>query len=118
MFQTIVFRTANITDAAVMAEVDRQLAELAARWPSMTRGRLAAKIDRVVAKHDPDAVRRVRERARDREVVFGDDDRGCTEICGRILSTDAAAVDQRLDALAKPAHSVAAVFWQPNSAPY
>lgn len=101
MFQTIVFRTANITDDAVMAEVDRQLAELAARWPSMTRGRLAAKIDGVVAKHDPDAVRRVRERARDREVVFGDDDRGCTEISGRILSTDAAAIDQRLDALAK-----------------
>lgn len=101
MFQTIVYRTALITDDATMAEVDRQLAERAARWPSMTRGRLASEIDRIVAKHDGEAVRRVRERARDREVVFGDDDRGCTEISGRVLSTDADAMDQRLDALAK-----------------
>ena len=67
----------------------------------MTRGRLAAEIDRVVAKHDPDAVRRVRERAADREIVFGDDDRGCTEVLGRVFSSDAEAVDRRLDAMAK-----------------
>ena len=101
MFQTIVFRTANITDDAVMAEVDRVLAERAARWPSMTRGRLASEIDRIVAKHDPDAVRRVRERAQGREVTFGDDMNGCTELVGRLFSTDARALDQRLDALAK-----------------
>jgi hypothetical protein len=101
MFQAIVFRTANITDEAVMAEVDRRLAERAARWPSMTRGRLACEIDRVVAELDPDAVRRARERARGREVVFGDDMNGCNEFSGRLLSTDAQAVDQRLDAMAR-----------------
>jgi hypothetical protein len=101
MFQTIVYRTALITDDSVMAEVDRRLADRVARWPSMTRGRLAAEIDRIVARHDDDAVRRVRERVRDREVVFGDDDRGCAEISGRIYSTDAEAMDQRLDAMAK-----------------
>ncbi len=101
MFQTIVYRTSLIDDDAVMVEVDRRLAERAARWPSMTRGRLASEVDRVVAKHDPDAVQRVRERARDREVVFGDAENGCTELMGRLFATDAQALDQRLDVLAK-----------------
>ncbi|TGD85593.1 HNH endonuclease [Mycolicibacterium sp. CH28] len=100
MFQTIVYRTGLIDDDAVMAEVDRRLAERAVRWPSMTRGRLASEVDRVVAKHDPDAVQRVRERARDREVVFGDAENGCTELMGRLFATDAQALDQRLDVLA------------------
>ncbi|AQT78973.1 hypothetical protein B1R94_06370 [Mycolicibacterium litorale] len=101
MFRTIVYRTSLISDAAAMADVDRQVAEKAARWPSMTRGRLASEIDRIVAKCDPDAVQRVRERARGREVVFGDPENGCTELMGRLFSTDAEALDRRLDVLAR-----------------
>lgn len=101
MYQTVVFRTGLITDKAVLAEVDRRLAERAGRWPSMTRGRLAAEIDRIVITHDPDAVRRRRTRAKDREVIVGDDMDGCTEIIARLFSTDAQAFNQRLDALAK-----------------
>jgi hypothetical protein len=101
MFQTVVFRTGLITDDAVLAEVDRTLAARAARWPSMTDGKLASEIDRIVIKHDPDAVRRRRSRAADREVIVGDDMDGCTEVVARLFSTDAQAFDQRLDALAK-----------------
>ncbi|KAA0110145.1 HNH endonuclease signature motif containing protein [Mycolicibacterium sp. P1-5] len=101
MFQTVVYRTALITDDCVLAEVDRLLAQRAERWPSMTRGRLASEIDRIVSKHDPDAVRRVREKVRDREVVFGDEDNGCVEVIARLASTDAHAFERRLDALAK-----------------
>jgi hypothetical protein len=101
MFQTIVYRTGLINDEAVLAEVDRQLAERAARWPSMMRGRLASEIDRIVEKCDRDAVRRVRERAQDREVTFGDDMNGCTDLIGRLFSTHAQSLDQRLDVLAK-----------------
>jgi hypothetical protein len=101
MFQTVVFRTGLITDDAVLAEVDRKLAARTARWPSMTDGRLASEIDRIVIKHDPDAVRRRRNRAKDREVIVGDDTEGCTEIIARLFSTDAQAFDQRLDVLAK-----------------
>lgn len=101
LFRTIVYRTSLISDEAVMAEVDRRLAEKVARWPSMTRGRLASEIDRIVAEHDPDAVQRVRERARGREVRFGDPENGCTELTGRLFSTDAEALDRRLDALAR-----------------
>jgi hypothetical protein len=101
MFQTVVYRTALITDDHVLAEVDRRLAQRAERWPSMTRGRLASEIDRIVAKRDPDAVRRVREKVRDREVVFNDEDNGCVEVIARMTATDAEAFKQRLDVLAK-----------------
>ncbi|BBY62771.1 HNH endonuclease signature motif containing protein [Mycolicibacterium helvum] len=101
MYKTIVFRTGLITDGEVLAEVDRRLAERVGRWPSMTDGKLASEIDRIVIAHDPDAVRRRRKRAEDREVIVGDDMDGCTEIMARLLSTDAQAFNQRLDALAK-----------------
>jgi hypothetical protein len=101
MFQTVVFRTGLITDEVVLAAVDCRLAERMARWRSMTQGKLASEIDRIVIKHDPDSVRRRRERAQDREVIIGDEMDGCTEIIARLYSTDAQAFDQRLDALAR-----------------
>jgi len=101
MFHTVVYRTGLITDLEVLAEVDRKLAARASRWPSMTDGKLASEIDRIVIKHDPDAVRRRREGAKDRGVDVGDDMEGCTEILARVFSTDARVVDQRLDAMAK-----------------
>jgi Domain of unknown function (DUF222) len=66
-----------ITDPTVLAGVDATLALRVARWPSMTRGRLAGEIDRVVAHADPDAVRRARERSKDREVSIWDTARRC-----------------------------------------
>lgn len=100
LFQTMVFRTDLITEPAVLAEVDAELASRAARWPSLTQGRLAAEIDRVVAVRDPDAVRRVRERAKGRELGIWDMGEGISEVYGRLFSTDAKVLDQRLDALA------------------
>lgn len=72
VFSAIVFRTALITDEAAMAAVDAELAQRVTRWPSMTRGRLATEIDRVVARHDRDAVRRSRERVADRHLSVWD----------------------------------------------
>jgi hypothetical protein len=51
-----------------LARVDAELSLRGSRWPSMTRGKLAAEIDRVVARADRDAVRRQAEQVRDREV--------------------------------------------------
>ena len=64
MFQTLVYRTDLIADDEVLAAVDAQLAATVARWPSMTRGRLGAQVDKIVAKVDVDAVRRRRQRQR------------------------------------------------------
>ena len=50
LFQTMVFRTDLITDEDLLAAVDDQLAVAAPRWPTLTRGRLAGKIDAIVAQ--------------------------------------------------------------------
>jgi hypothetical protein len=99
-FQTIVYRTDLIADPDVLAAVDATLAVKVTRWPGITQGRLGGYVDRIVARADLDAVRRRRERRGDREVsIWGDAD-GLTEIFGRLHTTDAHAVDARLDALA------------------
>jgi Domain of unknown function (DUF222) len=99
-FQTIVYRTDLISDADVLAAVDATLAVKVTRWPGITQGRLGGYVDRIVARADLDAVRRRRERRGDREVsIWGDAD-GLTEIFGRLHTTDAHAIDARLDALA------------------
>ncbi|MGH3626209.1 MAG: HNH endonuclease signature motif containing protein [Sciscionella sp.] len=100
VFQAIVYRTDLITDPEIMAAVDSELAVRARRWPSMTRGRLAAYVDQVVARADRDAVRRRREQQADREFSIWDSGNGMTEVFGRLVTTDAHAVDARLDALA------------------
>lgn len=103
-YRTIVYRTELITDEAVMAEVDAIIATRAARWPSMTPSRMAREIDRIVVKRDPDAVRRARERAADRNVTVwdgsGEGGDGTAELSGLLFATDAHVLDQRLDALA------------------
>lgn len=100
-FQTIVYRTDLITDPEVMAAVDAKLAMKVRRWPSMTRGRLGAAVDRVVAGADHDAVRRTREQQADREFSLWDSGNGLTEVFGRLVTTDAHGVDARLNALAR-----------------
>jgi Domain of unknown function (DUF222) len=99
-FQTIVFRTDLIEDAEVLAAVDATVAANVAHWPSMSRGRLGAQVDRVVARADGDAVRRRRESQRDRQVWIGAERDGVAEINGTLFIPDAHALDKRLTALA------------------
>jgi hypothetical protein len=101
LFTTIAYRTDLIVDDDVLAGVDAQLAANVARWPSMSRGRLAAQVDKIVAKADRDAVRRRKEHQADREVWIGDRVQdGLAEIHGSLFAADAHALDRRLDALA------------------
>src|SRR6201999_4356302 len=80
--------------------VDAELALKVTRWTGITQERLGGHDDRIVARADPDAARRLRERRGAREVSFWGDAEGLTEIFGRLVTTDAHAVDARLDALA------------------
>ncbi len=91
VFATIVYRTELVTDDEAMAAVDGELAARVARWPSMTRGRLATEVDRVITRHDRDALRRARERALDRRVTLWDKGNGTAELSGLLMITDAAA---------------------------
>jgi hypothetical protein len=95
-FQTIVFRTDLITDAQVLARVDARLAVLVSRRPSLTRGGLAAAVDRVVATVDSDAVRRAAQAAQDRYVDVVADPSGMAWVEGKVWATDGQALDRRL----------------------
>ena len=99
-FQTIVFHTDLITDAAVLARVDAELFVNLPLWPSLSKGRLGAQVIKVVAKADIDAVRRRKERQADREIVISEGHDGLSHIEGSLLTPDAQALDQRLSALA------------------
>src|SRR5947209_7113170 len=85
-FATVVYRTDLICDPDVLAAVDGQLAVVVPRWPSMTRGRLAGQIDKIVAKVDTDAVRRRTERHTEREVWLADLGDGLSQIHGSMLT--------------------------------
>ena len=50
-FQTVVFRTDLITDADALMRVDALLAVRLSRYPSLTRGRLAAEVDQIGRAH-------------------------------------------------------------------
>jgi hypothetical protein len=99
-FRTCVFRTGLITDEQVLAAIDARLAVRVPRWGSMNRSQLAARIDKIVAREDLDAVRRRRERVAGREVFVGDVDNGLAEISATVYATDGHAVADRLTALA------------------
>jgi hypothetical protein len=99
-FQTVVFRTDLITDADALARVDALLAVRLSRCPSLTRGRLAAEVDRVVADADPDAKRRAREVFRDRFLDVDTAETGMAFVTGTVLATAGRALDRRLDELA------------------
>ena len=101
MFATIVYRTDLITDPDVLARVDAQLAVKVARWPSMTRARLAGQVDKIVAKADADAVRRARPSTAPTARCGSATSRAAwREIEGSLFSPDAHALDKRLNALA------------------
>ena len=99
-FQTIVYRTDLITDEEILARVDGLVAVNVPRWPSLTKARLAAQVDKIVVRADKDALRQRSKRQAEREVWIGDDDQGVSEIQGHLFSPDAQALDARLTALA------------------
>jgi hypothetical protein len=100
LFQTIVFRTDLITDPDLLAAVDARLAVAVPRWPSLTQGRLAGRIDKIVATADADAVRRRKQHQTDREICIDECVEGISEIRGTLFTPDAQALDKRLTALA------------------
>ncbi len=98
-FQTIVFRTDLITDTDALGRVDARLALRLSRYPSLTQGRLAAEVDRAVARADRDAVRRAKEAFRDRFVdVLKDAD--MSYVTANVMATTGQALDRRLNELA------------------
>ena len=100
LFRELVYRTMLITDADLLDTVDAELAICVARWPSLSRGQIAGRVDRIVARHDVDAVRRRKKKADDRAVDIWDSGDGLSEIRGFLRCMDGHALNERLDALA------------------
>jgi len=100
LFRVIVYRTALVTGEDALAAVDAQLAVRSRRWESMTSRRLAAAVDRVVAKVDRDALRRSREDVADRRFDVTSTDTGFSCLNGVVFATTGEALDRRLNELA------------------
>ena len=96
----VVFRTGLITDPAVLADIDAQLAEVAPGWNAFSRRRVAELVDWRVRDLDPAAERVQRDRDEDRHVEIGPSQDGVAQLWGAVRATDAAILDRRLNQLA------------------
>jgi hypothetical protein len=99
----IVYRTALIRDPEARAEVDTELAAAAVDWGQLSIGKTEAAIDYWVDRYDPDALRRVELSARGRhvDIVAESNGSGVSYVDGKLFSHDAAALDMRLDVMAR-----------------
>ncbi|MBX7431317.1 DUF222 domain-containing protein [Mycobacterium sp. Y57] len=95
-------RTLLVTDQAALRAVDADLAALLASPAAMSRHEAEQAIDALVARHDPFAVRRTQSNSRGCHAdITVDGGSGVAHLDAALLATDGAAVDQRLDALAR-----------------
>jgi hypothetical protein len=99
--RTIVTRTELVQDRDLLAHIDTDISEKAIRWGALSKKKLDAAIDKIVDEHDPGALKRTRQSARDRKLWFGESKDGITEFAGRMDSTDAALLQQRATQMAK-----------------
>ncbi|CAJ1507041.1 HNH endonuclease signature motif containing protein [[Mycobacterium] burgundiense] len=95
---TIAWRTHLVIDDDALAAIDSAIADQAVHWGPLSDAKLDLAIDKVLAEHDPDAVRAFEAAARGRDVQFGkpEDDTGTSSMWGRLYSTDAALIKKRL----------------------
>ncbi|TRW79899.1 DUF222 domain-containing protein, partial [Mycolicibacterium sp. 018/SC-01/001] len=96
--RTVVARTALVLDPSTLRLLDNQFADTVTGWGVLSQKKLEAAIDVWIDTYDPDAVRRVRDRSRDRSFTVGgrDDGSGVTEVYGRLATPDAALLATRL----------------------
>ncbi|BBY93293.1 hypothetical protein MGALJ_29620 [Mycobacterium gallinarum] len=103
LVSAIVNRTRLISDDDAMAKVDTEIAAQVQHWGSLSAHKTETEIDYWVDRYDPVAVRRTEYSARGCHVDIHDpqDGSGVAFIEGRLVVTDAEALDQRLDAIAR-----------------
>jgi hypothetical protein len=99
MVGIIIARTENV-ERELMAPLDGALASHCPKWMRLSGPKLAARVDLWVAKFDPAAVRVPPKVDDNRHVVVGPTSPGMAGIWANIHAPDAAAFDNRLDALA------------------
>jgi hypothetical protein len=103
MVSRIAWRTTQVDNDDVMAQLDAHLAAQVRRWGPLSTEKLIKAVDQCVHDLDPAAVYRTRSAARDRNVTVGDreDSDGTVAFWGRLLGPDGVLVDRRLTTMAK-----------------
>ena len=103
MVAAVVSRTRLIKDPDAVAKVDTEIAAQVAKWGSLSVEKTQREIDYWVDRYDPAAVRRTEYSARGRHVDVhpSEDGSGIADIEARLLATDAEALDQSLEAMAR-----------------
>jgi hypothetical protein len=103
LVNSVAYRSALITDPDALAKVDIELAAAVVGWGSLSMAKTEQAIDYWVDRYDPHALRRTELGARGRhvDVVADQKGRGLSWIDATLVSHDAAALDQRLDAMAR-----------------
>lgn len=100
MVMTIINRTSNVADDLI-AKLDAALAVVVPKWMKLSGPKLADRLDQWIARFDPDGVRVPPDIDANRYVEVGPTDPGMGGIWANVHAADAAAFDQRLDALAR-----------------
>ncbi|GAA1908398.1 HNH endonuclease signature motif containing protein [Williamsia serinedens] len=107
-FLLICTRTKLVVDPELVKILDTHIAQALFDRPPLSRARLGAMVDAIVAMVDPDALLRRKERAAaDRDVTIRPDrfQPGASRVSASLPITDAAAIDARLTAMAASVHS-------------
>ncbi len=100
MMAALVNRSDNVTDPAVLAQLDAGLARWAPKWMRMSGPGLIERIDMWVEKFDPTGVREPRPTRENRYVEIGPSSPGMAGIWGNLTVIEGAALDDRLDQVA------------------
>ncbi|MCV7435033.1 HNH endonuclease signature motif containing protein [Mycolicibacterium bacteremicum] len=98
----ITWRTHLVTDPDALARIDTGIAEDATAYGTLSEAALLTAIDHWVHQHDPLAVIRSKNAAKDRYLEFGDssDPDGVVSFWGRMRATDAKITETRANELA------------------
>lgn len=100
MVSTIVARTENVADDVII-ELDEAMAWRVEKWMKLSKNKLRDRIDLFIAEFDPAAVRVPPEVDQHRYLdITPAETAGSAFVSGRVHAEDAAALDQRLDAMA------------------
>ncbi|MGO4441805.1 DUF222 domain-containing protein [Mycobacterium sp. 2YAF39] len=97
----ITWRTQLITDEAVWARVNCEVAKRATRWGPLAEDKLTSAVDALVLEFDAAAVMASKAVARTRDFVVGDieDEAGTTAVWGRLNAADAAVLKKKVAAM-------------------
>ncbi|BBX05076.1 hypothetical protein BST36_24785 [Mycolicibacterium moriokaense] len=97
----ITWRTQLITDDAVWAAIDTELAKRARKWGPLSEDRLESAVDALVLKFDKDALLKSRRTLRTRDFVIGDldDETGVVTVRGRLSAADGAVMKKKVTAM-------------------